>query len=94
MLKHYVIEAKAKLKDGLYAEALEASTKALDLDGLNFQALLCVGKSHFHLRNVRILQYIDAPLTRFAPQTARAVEAYRRAADIQADSPFPWKVRI
>ncbi|OQS07200.1 hypothetical protein THRCLA_00795 [Thraustotheca clavata] len=53
MLKQLVAEAKAKLKDEAYEEAVRASTRALELDGLNFQALLCLGKSNFHLANVQ-----------------------------------------
>ncbi|KDO20846.1 hypothetical protein SPRG_14077 [Saprolegnia parasitica CBS 223.65] len=74
MLKQYVTEAKAKLKDEAYEAALAASAKALELDGLNFQALLCMGKSHFHLH-----------------EPTKAVDAYKRAAAIQADVPFAWK---
>ncbi|EQC39874.1 hypothetical protein SDRG_02531 [Saprolegnia diclina VS20] len=74
MLKQYVTEAKAKLKDEAYEGALAASAKALELDGLNFQALLCMGKSHFHLHD-----------------PTKAIDAYKRAAAVQADVPFAWK---
>ncbi|RHY30522.1 hypothetical protein DYB32_004242 [Aphanomyces invadans] len=54
MLKHYLNEAKLKLKDEAFEDALDASSKALELDGMNFQALMLKGKCLFHLKNVRV----------------------------------------
>ncbi|KAF0699035.1 Aste57867_10380 [Aphanomyces stellatus] len=74
MLKHYLTEAKKKLQDEAYDDALEASTKALELDGMNFQALMFKGKSLFHLQNAKL-----------------AETTYRRAVDLQPDTPLVWK---
>ncbi|OQR87349.1 hypothetical protein ACHHYP_09083 [Achlya hypogyna] len=81
MLKQYVAEAKAKLKEEAYEEALRASTRAVELDALNFQALICMGKSHFHLNNACLLP----------PMDVLSADAYKRAAAIQVDVPFAWK---
>ncbi|KAH9084441.1 hypothetical protein LEN26_020802 [Aphanomyces euteiches] len=74
MLKHYLTDAKNKLKDEAYEAALEASTKALELDGMNFNALMLKGKSLYHLQNAKL-----------------AEETYRRAVDLQPDTPLVWK---
>ncbi|ETV98486.1 hypothetical protein H310_08624 [Aphanomyces invadans] len=56
MLKHYLNEAKLKLKDEAFEDALDASSKALELDGMNFQALMLKGKCLFHLKNATLAE--------------------------------------
>ncbi|RQM25640.1 hypothetical protein B5M09_000671 [Aphanomyces astaci] len=90
MLKHYLNEAKLKLKDEAYEDALDASSKALDLDGMNFQALMVKGKCLTH-RTVGPFHSVDIILdniVRLVPSLSWADEDIQQ--DEDAAKNMPW----
>ncbi|RHZ04228.1 hypothetical protein DYB37_004211 [Aphanomyces astaci] len=90
MLKHYLNEAKLKLKDEAYEDALDASSKALDLDGMNFQALMVKGKclTHRTVGPFHSVDFILDNIVRLVPSLSWADEDIQQ--DEDAAKNMPW----